>query len=74
MRRKAHTGTAIITIMKISVGFKGELNLIQFSLLLFLHPNFKGTKFLYSFFFLFFCTKKIESVSRFFLVSKDLGF
>ena len=70
MRRKAQHGTATIPTMKKSVEFKGELNSIPISLLLFLRPNFKGTKFLYS----FFCTKKAESVSRLFLVSKDFGF
>ena len=70
MRRKAHTGTATITTMKKSVGFQGELNSIPISLLLFLRPNFKGTKFLIH----FFCTKKVESVSRLFLVSKDFCF
>ncbi len=51
MRRKAHTGTATITTMKKSVKFKGELDFIPISLLLFLHKNFKGTKFLIYYFY-----------------------
>ena len=73
MRRKAQHGTATIPTMKKSVEFKGELNSIPISLLLFLHKNFKGTKFLFSSFFIF-MHKKVESASRLFLVSKDFCF
>ena len=58
MRLQAQHGTATITTMKKSVEFKGELDSIPISLLLFLHKNFKGTKSLFSSFFYFYAQKK----------------